>query len=104
VDLPFVSFRGTFAFGADGAVITSCSTLRFRGRDEVASSLAAAGYRILDVREAPDRPGREHVFIAQHKDLRRTGSASRPTAPACRRGGRTTSASPPITAPEGKEP
>ena len=67
VDLPFVSFRDTFTFGADGAVITSDSTLRFRGRDEVASSLAAAGYRILDVREAPDRPGREHVFITQHE-------------------------------------
>ena len=67
VDLPFVSFRDTYAFGADGAVITSESTLRFRGREEVASSLAAAGYRILEVREAPDRPGREHVFIARHE-------------------------------------
>lgn len=63
VDLPFVSFRDTFTFAADAAVITSDSTLRFRDRDELASSLAAAGYRILDVREAPDRPGREHVFI-----------------------------------------
>jgi SAM-dependent methyltransferase len=97
VNLPFVSFRDTYTFGADGAVITSDSTLRFRGRDEVAASLAAAGYRILDVREAPDRPGREHVFITQHKDLCRTGTASRPAAPACRRGGRTTSASRPIT-------
>jgi SAM-dependent methyltransferase len=65
VDLPFVSFRDTYTFGADGAIITSDSTLRFRGHDEVASSLAAEGYRILDVREAPDRPGREHVFITQ---------------------------------------
>jgi SAM-dependent methyltransferase len=65
VDLPFVSFRDTFTFSADGAVITSESTLRFRGRDEVAASLAAAGYRILDVRESPDRPGREYVFITQ---------------------------------------
>jgi hypothetical protein len=65
VDLPFVSFRGTYTFGADGAVITSESTLRFRGREEVTSSLAAAGYRILEVREAPDRLGREHVFITQ---------------------------------------
>jgi SAM-dependent methyltransferase len=63
VNLPFVSFRDTYTFGADGAVITSESTLRFRGHDELAASLAAAGYRILDVREAPDRPGREHVFI-----------------------------------------
>ena len=66
VELPFVSFRDTYTFRADGAVLTSESTLRFRSRDEVASSLAAQGYRIVDVREAPDRPGREYVFIAQH--------------------------------------
>jgi SAM-dependent methyltransferase len=65
VDLPFVSFRDTYTFSTDGAVITSESTLRFRGHDEVASSLAVAGYRILDLRQAPDRPGREHVFITQ---------------------------------------
>jgi SAM-dependent methyltransferase len=78
VDLPFVSFRDRYTFRADGAVIVSESTLRFRGRDEVASSLAAAGYRILDIREAPDRPGREYVFITQHKDLCRTGPPPRP--------------------------
>jgi SAM-dependent methyltransferase len=65
VRLPLVSFRYTYTFLADGAVITSDSTLRFRGRDEVESSLAATGYRVLDVREAPDRPGRELVFIAE---------------------------------------
>jgi hypothetical protein len=37
-------FRSTVAFEADGAVLTSTSTLRFRHRDEVAASLAAAGY------------------------------------------------------------
>ena len=73
VDLPFVSFRDTYTFQSDGAVITSHSTLRFRGHDEVAASLAAAGYQILEVREAPDRPGREHVFITQHKTSHRTG-------------------------------
>lgn len=65
VDLPFVSFRYTYTFLADGAVLTSESTLRFRERDEVESSLAARGYRALDVRNAPDRPGREFVFIAE---------------------------------------
>ena len=65
VDLPFVSFTYTCAFAADGVVITSDSTLRFRDRAEVESSLAAAGYRVLDVRDAPDRPGREFVFITQ---------------------------------------
>ena len=64
VSLPLVSFRDTYRFLADGAVVTSDSTLRFRSRDEVESSLVAHGYRVLDVREAPDRPGREVVFIA----------------------------------------
>lgn len=64
VSFPFVSFRYTYRFLADGAVVTSDSTLRFRSRDEVESSLAANAYRVLDVREAPDRPGREFVFIA----------------------------------------
>jgi hypothetical protein len=49
----------------DGAILTSDSTLRFRSRDEVESSLLATGYRVLDVRDAPDRPGREFVFIAE---------------------------------------
>jgi hypothetical protein len=65
VRLPLVSFRYAYTFLADGATITSDSTLRFRGRDEVESSLAASGYQVLDVREVPDRPGHELVFIAQ---------------------------------------
>jgi SAM-dependent methyltransferase len=55
----------TVARAKDGAVITSDSTLRFRGRGELESSLAAQGYRVLDVRDAPDRPGREFVFITE---------------------------------------
>ncbi|MGB3441345.1 MAG: class I SAM-dependent methyltransferase [Actinophytocola sp.] len=65
VKLPFVSFRFTYRFLADGAILTSDSTLRFRDRDEVAESLVACGFRVLDVREAPDRPGREFVFVAE---------------------------------------
>ncbi|MFE3455006.1 class I SAM-dependent methyltransferase [Nonomuraea sp. NPDC059194] len=65
VSLPFVSFRYTYRFLSDGVVVTSDSTLRFRSRDEVESSLIAHGYRVLDVREAPDRPGRELVFISE---------------------------------------
>jgi SAM-dependent methyltransferase len=66
VDLPLVSFRYTYAFLADGEIITSESTLRFRDRAELESSLAAQDYRVLDVRDAPDRPGREFVFITEH--------------------------------------
>jgi hypothetical protein len=51
-------------FEKDGAVLTSDSTLRFRGRDEVARSLLAAGFAVTEVRDAPDRPGREFVFVA----------------------------------------
>jgi SAM-dependent methyltransferase len=65
VELPSVSFRTTFVFHADGEVVTSSSTLRFRPRDEVASSLAAAGFVVDEVRDAPDRPGLELVFIAR---------------------------------------
>lgn len=64
VSLPLISFRYTYTFLADGAVLTSDSTLRFRGRQEVEASLACGGYRVLDVRDARDRPGRELVVIA----------------------------------------
>jgi SAM-dependent methyltransferase len=63
VRLPFISFRYHYRFLSDGIVLTSDTTLRFRERDEVAESLD--GYRILDVRQAPDRPGREFVFVAE---------------------------------------
>ena len=63
VELPFVSFRGTYVFAADGAVLTSDSTLRFRERGEVEDSLV--GFEVDEVREAPDRPGKEFVFVAR---------------------------------------
>jgi ubiquinone/menaquinone biosynthesis C-methylase UbiE len=60
-----VSFRSTVVFESDGAVLISDSTLRFRHRGEVTASLAAAGYVVDEVRQAPDRLGRELVFIAR---------------------------------------
>ena len=63
VSLPLVSFRGTYIF-ADGQVLTSDSTLRFREREEVEAGLVANGYLVDEVREAPDRPSREFVFFA----------------------------------------
>ncbi|GGU71018.1 class I SAM-dependent methyltransferase [Lentzea flava] len=64
VHLPFVSFRHIYRF-PDGSVLTSDSTLRFRSREEVAGSLVACGFEVVDVRDAPDRPGREFVFVAR---------------------------------------
>lgn len=68
VDGSLVTFRGTYVFESDGAVLTSDSTLRFRSRPDLADSLAGAGFQIEAVCEAPDRPKREFVFIARRAD------------------------------------
>ncbi|MER6508591.1 class I SAM-dependent methyltransferase [Nonomuraea sp. NPDC001636] len=65
VSLPLVTFRWTYVFAADGQVLTSDSTLRFREREEVERDLVAHGYVVEDVRDAPDRPGKEFVFVAR---------------------------------------
>jgi SAM-dependent methyltransferase len=65
---PLVSFRSTVVFASDGEVVTSDSTLRFRERDEVEAELVASGYVVVDIRGAPDRPGRELVFFARRPD------------------------------------
>jgi hypothetical protein len=67
VSLPFVTFRSTMIFHADGAELTSESTLRFRTRDEISESLDAVGLKVEDVRDAPDRPGMENVFVASRR-------------------------------------
>ncbi|GAA4974054.1 class I SAM-dependent methyltransferase [Actinoplanes utahensis] len=64
VRLPLVSFRYTYTF-PDGEVLTSDSTLRFRDRNELDAGLTAAGFQIADVRQAPDRPARERVFLCE---------------------------------------
>ncbi|MFE2887045.1 class I SAM-dependent methyltransferase [Streptomyces sp. NPDC059272] len=65
VSRPLVTFRQIYRFGGDGQVLTSDSTLRFRERDEVERDLDAHGYVVDDVRDAPDRPGKEFVFLAR---------------------------------------
>ncbi|MEN5072707.1 class I SAM-dependent methyltransferase [Isoptericola cucumis] len=64
VSAPFVTFRGTFVL-PDGRELRSDSTLRFREHEEVEASLAEAGYVVEQVRDAPDRPGLEWVFVAR---------------------------------------
>ncbi|MDQ6659181.1 MAG: class I SAM-dependent methyltransferase [Actinomycetota bacterium] len=63
-----VTFRWTNIFASDGEVITSDSTLRFRDRDELKKSLHDNGFAVDEVRDAPDRPGREFVFVATRPD------------------------------------
>lgn len=64
VTLPFVTFESVVRFLDDGTELVSTSTLRFRELDEIERSLVAAGYVVDEVREAPDRPGREWVVLA----------------------------------------
>ncbi|CAG6399128.1 class I SAM-dependent methyltransferase [Streptomyces cocklensis] len=68
VALPLVTFRGTYVFASDGQTLTSHSTLRFRERAEIEADLAAQGFAVREVRDAPDRPGKEFVVVAQRPD------------------------------------
>ncbi|AMM21633.1 methyltransferase type 11 [Frondihabitans sp. PAMC 28766] len=63
VDLPYVSFRHSYAFD-DGYEIPSDSTLRFRTAAEIKDSLEKAGFTLLDIRDAPDRPKAEFVYVS----------------------------------------
>jgi SAM-dependent methyltransferase len=67
-DGALVTFESPNVFEADGTVITSRSTLRFRSRAEIERSLDHAGFNLAEVRDAPDRPGRELVFIARRPE------------------------------------
>ena len=65
VDGALVTFETPTIFRNDGARIDSTSTLRFRSRDELTASLEDAGFTVEAIRDAPDRPGRELVFVAR---------------------------------------
>jgi SAM-dependent methyltransferase len=65
VDGPLVTFRSMTVFRRDDLVIESMSTLRFRDRSEIEASLMREGYEVTEIRDAPDRPGRELVFLSR---------------------------------------
>lgn len=60
-----VTFSSPTTFHRDGVRIESTSTLVFRSRAELTASLEAAGFVVDEVRDAPDRPGAEFVFVAR---------------------------------------
>lgn len=64
VEEPFVTFSADNTL-PDGTVVPSRSTLIFRSMPELERTLAEAGFSIEEVRDAPDRPGREWVVIAR---------------------------------------
>lgn len=65
VDLPFVSFTWTYHFEDADKHFESASTLRFRSKEELEESLTQCGFKVEDVRGAPDRPLQEFVFLAR---------------------------------------
>ena len=65
VALPFVTFEGSTTI--DGETMRSTSTLRFRDRADLERDLDQHGFTVTDIREAPDRPGKEMVFLAQRR-------------------------------------
>ena len=65
-DARYVAFEGAVTF-PDGTVVPTSSTLRFRERGDIEATLTAAGFQVDEVRDAPDRPGHEFVFIAARR-------------------------------------
>ena len=71
VALPLVSFRWAFRFIESDELLTSDSTLRFRDRAEIDTSLGQCDFDVVEVLDALDRPGAESVFVASsHRALR----------------------------------
>ncbi|MBT0993747.1 methyltransferase domain-containing protein [Cellulomonas sp. DKR-3] len=64
VEPPLVTFRWSHLVPGTG-LVTSDSTLRFWTLDEVRGLVADAGLDVDEVRDAPDRPGLEHVVVCR---------------------------------------
>ena len=60
-----VTFQSMTRFSRDDVVIESVSTLRFRDGPEIEASLVDNGFEPAEIRDAPDRPGLELVFLAR---------------------------------------
>ena len=65
VDLPLVHFRHHYRFEVDGEVLVSDSQLCFRSRTAIEQSLVDVGFDVVELRDAPDRPGLEFVFVCR---------------------------------------
>jgi SAM-dependent methyltransferase len=61
--------RGYVHFETSGiTIISGPEKLRFREQAELRRDLEATGFVIDEIRDAPDRPGREWVFVARKPD------------------------------------
>jgi len=69
VEEGLVTFRWIYVLpnaGQGSVTATSTSTLRFREQAELEGDVRRAGLTLVDVRQAPDRPGQEFVVIARN--------------------------------------
>lgn len=64
VAMPLVTFHQHFVFRCEGTTMVSAW---FRSEPDVARSLAETGFQVDEIRDDPDRPGLELVFIASRK-------------------------------------
>ncbi|MEM9042753.1 MAG: class I SAM-dependent methyltransferase [Actinomycetota bacterium] len=65
---PFVTFEVRYRFlDRNDAVRSSRSTLRFRDQEELDASLDRVGFDVIEVRDAPDRPGLEWVYVCRRR-------------------------------------
>jgi SAM-dependent methyltransferase len=62
---PLITIGERWRFASDATTLTSTSTLRFRDETEASNDLRTHGFEVMEVRDAPDRPGGELVFIAR---------------------------------------
>lgn len=65
-DNELLRFRETFRFEDETEMISE-STLRYRNREHIEATLDAAGFEVREVLDAPDRPGRQLIFVAQRR-------------------------------------
>lgn len=70
VEEDLVTFQWTYLFESTDEQFISSSTLRFRSRQQIEESLKLAGFALNEIKDAPDRPGMEFVFIVQKKNNR----------------------------------
>jgi hypothetical protein len=89
-ELGFSVTGGSTTIGEE--IMRSTSTLRFRERDELERDLSRHGFNVLDVHDAPDRPGKEMVFLTQVRDGDDDKTATGPEATSNRRSRRPSTA------------
>ncbi len=63
---PFVDICNWFVF-SDGTTLTSNATLRYRDSENLRVGLDAAGFDTAEIRDAPDRPGREWILLVRRR-------------------------------------